>query len=315
MTGSKISCRALRRLRSSCAARVIRSCRVRGPIASFAFCRAARCKKFQARRIRSTSRGPTNSCASLRRSSDSHRAPPMRAPEPNYVADFDSATAMAQSLARYLDARDFPMLGVIPKWGAPGMKVVGAAVNALPKFAQEWVYIISGAMEALPARRVHEAKTDRIAEWLVDLYPRRKYPAVMIGSSDGALVHLCAALGIPWLPQTCLVPLRRSGVHPDEPMQDLEWAREPARIFIEENPDVQLHHLFDPSQDRLMIRRMSYLRYKRLRLGAAYERFLEDVLEPDGTIWIVDCALKWPVTRLGERHVFQFGAVGGATID
>ena len=239
----------------------------------------------------------------------------MRAPEPNYVADFDSATAMVQSLARYLDGRDFPMLGVIPKWGAPGMKVVGAAVNALPKFAQEWVYIISGAMEALPARRVHEAKTDRIAQWLVDLYPRRKYPAVMIGSSDGALVHLCAALGIPWLPQTCLVPLRRSGVHPDEPMQDLEWAREPARIFIEENPDVQLHHLFDPSQDRLMIQRMSYFRYKRLRLGAAYERFLEDVLEPDGTIWIVDCALKWPVTRLGERHVFQFGAVGGATID
>src|SRR3954453_24093403 len=99
------------------------------------------------------------------------------------------------------------------------MKVVGAAVNALPKFAQEWVYIVSGAMEALPARRVHEAKTDRIAQWLVDLYPRRKDPAVIFGSWGGALVRLCAALGIPCLPQMCLVPLRRAGVHPDEPIQ------------------------------------------------------------------------------------------------
>ena len=238
-----------------------------------------------------------------------------RAPEPDYVADFDSATAMAQALARYLDGRDFPMLGVMPRWAAPGMKIVGAAVDALPKIAQEWVYIVSGAMEALPARRLHEAKTDRIAQWLVDQYPRRKYPAVMIGSSDGALVHLCAALGIPWLPQTCLVPVRRSGVHPDEPMQDLQWAREPARIFIETNPDVTLHHLFDPSQDRLMIQRMAYFRYKRLVLGAAYEQFIADVLEPGGTIWIVDCELEWLVTRLAGRHVFQFGAVGGATID
>jgi hypothetical protein len=27
----------------------------------------------------------------------------------------------------------------------------------------------------------------------------------------------------------------------------------------------------------------------------------------------VDCSLRWPTIRLGERHVFQFGAEGGAT--
>src|SRR5205814_50667 len=144
------------------------SCRVRGPIASFAFCRAARCKKFRARRIRSTSRGPTNSCASLRRSSDSHRAPPMRAPEPNYVADFDSATAMAQSLARYLDGRDFPMLGVIPKWGAPGMKVVGAAVNAFRNFGRSGWKTAGAAMKPLPAGEFHEAKPDAIGHGCAD---------------------------------------------------------------------------------------------------------------------------------------------------
>ena len=113
--------------------------------------------------------------------------------KPPYVASFDSATAMAQALARCLAGRDFPMLGVLPAWMAPVMKLVAAAVNAAPKRAQEWVYRFSGAREALPLRRLREASTDRIAQWLVDFYPQRKYPAVMIGSSDGALVHLALA--------------------------------------------------------------------------------------------------------------------------
>lgn len=235
--------------------------------------------------------------------------------KPPYVANFDSATAMAQALARYLAGRDFPMLGVLPPWMALPMKLVAAAVNALPQRQQEWVYRFSGAMEALPLARLREASTERIAQWLVDFYPRRKYPAVVIGSSDGALIHLCALFGIPWLPQTSLVPVRRSGIDPDDAQAELDWAREPARIFLEANPDVQLHQLCDPSQDRLMIQQMSYFRFKRLRLGAAYGGFLERSLEPGGTLIIAECRLRWPVTRVAERHVFQFGAVGGPTLD
>lgn len=77
--------------------------------------------------------------------------PRPEAPKPPYVANFDSASAMLQALARYLDGRDFPMLGVMPGWMAPIMKAVGATVNALPRKAQELVYIASGAMEALYA--------------------------------------------------------------------------------------------------------------------------------------------------------------------
>ena len=237
------------------------------------------------------------------------------AAKPAYVANFDSATATLCCLARFLHGKDFPMLGVIPWWGRLGMKGLAVAINALPKTAQEWIYIFSGATEALPTRRLQEADTDRIAQWLVDLYPRRSYPAIMIGSSNGALIHLCALLGIPWLPQTCLVPVRRSAIDPDDAKTELEWAREPSRLFLEINPDVQLHHLFDPNQDRLMIQRMSYFRFKRLRLGSAYERFIAQTLQPGGTLFVVDCELKWPTTRLSDRHVFQFGAVGGATVD
>src|SRR5207245_10599336 len=34
-----------------------------------------------------------------------------------------------------------------------------------------------------------------------------------------------------------------------------------------------------------------------------------------GTSFIVECGLKCPTTKFGERHIFQFGALGGATPD
>jgi hypothetical protein len=120
-------------------------------------------------------------------------------------------------------------------------------------------------------------------------------------------------LGIPWLPQTFLVPVARSGVHPDEPKDELEWGLDPARAVLERNPALQLHHMHDPVQDRLMVRRMSYFRFKKLSLGETYRTFLDQYLEPGGTLIVVDCRLAWPATHCGGRHLFQFGALGGTT--
>jgi hypothetical protein len=52
---------------------------------------------------------------------------------------------------------------------------------------------------------------------------------------------------------------------------------------------------------------------KHLRLPAAYARFLEETLEPGGTLFVVECGLRWPTIQVDERHIFQFGALGGAT--
>jgi len=185
----------------------------------------------------------------------------------------------------------------------------------MPDPIKEQIYIWSGRYEAIRARKLHKAKTDQIGDWVVSLYPKKTFPAVAIGSSNGALTHLWAALGVPWLPQTFLIPVARSGPHPDEPLQDVKWAEQWAPIFLKANSDVQLHHMHDPNQDRLMIQRMTYFRVKKLYLGEAYERFIEQSLAPGGTIFIVDCGLKWPTTRLADRHIFQFGALGGATPD
>jgi hypothetical protein len=91
-----------------------------------------------------------------------------------------------------------------------------------------------------------------------------------------------------------LVPVARSGPGPDEPLQDIEWAEKWARLFLQVNPDVELHHMHDPNQDRLMIQRMTNFRVKKLGLGPAYENFLRQFLEPGGTIFIIESLVTEP---------------------
>ena len=231
---------------------------------------------------------------------------------PDAIADFDSASGMLRALARFLRGRASPALGVPgAEWKEPALGLLGAAVNALPDGLQRSFYINGGRSEAIRPSRLDGLDASRIARWAAEAYPRRRYPAVMIGSSNGAMVHLAAALGIPWLPQTILIPVRHPGRDGNDPARDMEWGRRHAHSLLEANPDLALHQMHDPNQDQLMSRRMSYFRVKWRRLPGPYLRFLDDRLEPGGTILLVECRLTWPTTRLGDRHTFQFGALGG----
>lgn len=70
--------------------------------------------------------------------------------------------------------------------------------------------------------------------------------------------------------------------------------------------------MHDASQDRLVIAGMTYFRVKWRRVPVVYRRFLEAFLPPRATLVVSDCSLRWPATSVGERHVFQHGAAGGA---
>ncbi|MFC7343969.1 hypothetical protein [Saccharopolyspora griseoalba] len=229
------------------------------------------------------------------------------------VASFDSATGMLRALSCFLAGRDVPALGQALRSAVPLLSAAMGGVNHLPTRAAEHLYAASGVAEAVPRTALGRISAEDLAEWVVDHYPRRRYPVVFVGSSNGALMHLAAALDAPWLPQTLLVPVRRRGVDRDDPRAELDAGRQPAHDLLRANPGLSLHHMHDPNQDRLMIAGMSYFRVKWRSLPAAYRRFLRDHVERGGTVISVECGLSWPVTRLGPRHRFQFGALGGAS--
>ena len=228
-------------------------------------------------------------------------------PAARFIAKIDSASTMLRAVAQFLRGKDLSDLAFVP-----ANRMLGKLANVPPKKLRQMVYIVGGRREAALPVRIPDLRAEEISRWAVDPYPNRKYPAVLIGSANGALVHLCAALSIPWLPQTVLVPVRRRRrLQPDELKQDIEEFREPAARLLERNPELQVNQMHDPVQDRLMVQQMGYFRIKRLRLGEVYERFLKRCLPPGGTIFVSECSYSWPMTRIGPRHFFQVGGYGG----
>jgi hypothetical protein len=204
-----------------------------------------------------------------------------------------------------LNGQPFPHLG--------SSALAGLAVRAasrLPWSVLRGVYTRIGASEGINPKRLGDVNLAAVAESFADPYPRRRYPAILLGSSNGALTHLSAAMQVPWLPDTVLVPVARVG-DTDRPDQAMEFGRSVAPALLDRNPDIVLHHMHDQLQDVLMAERMSYFRVKWSRLPDAYAAFVEDHLAPGGTVVVVNDSSSWPVTRLGLRHVFQAGGRGG----
>ena len=228
---------------------------------------------------------------------------------PWFAADFDSSTALVRALAASLHGRRFRRLG--------HGRIAGFATtasSALTERLRTRAFSVAGATEAIAPDRFAAVDPEQFARWVASSYPERRFPAIAIGSADGAVVHLCAAAGIPWLPQTFLVPVARRA-DPDAVAGELDFGRRVAPSLLAAQPWAQVHHMCDPNQDRLMVSRLAYFRLKLLRLPSGYLRFVTRHLAPDGVIVIVDDELRWPTTAVGERHLFQAGAVGGLRAD
>jgi hypothetical protein len=224
-------------------------------------------------------------------------------------ADFDSATAMVAATARFLQGQAFPVLG---RSHGELLRPLLVGLNQLPRGARDWIYRMGSGREGVDPDLVAAADADQLARGITSRYAAGRHPAALVGSTPGSAVHLGACLGAPLLPQTLLLPVRR-GVGVDDPEADIAAVGGVARDLLERNPDLVVHQMFDPCQDRLTLKRFSYFRVKRLRLGPAYESFLAASLQPGATIFVLRSDHQWPTTALGDRHFFQFGGVGGLT--
>lgn len=222
------------------------------------------------------------------------------------VASFDSASVLHAATAAALEGQPFRNLG---SSALAGLAVRGA--GRLPWAVLRSVYTRIGASEGINPRRLADVDLAAVAKSFAERFPKRRYPAILLGSSNGALTHLAAAMQVPWLPDTVLAPVAHVG-DPDRPDEAMEFGRLVAPALLDRNTDIVLHHMHDQLQDVLMAERMSYFRVKWCRLPAAYANFIDNHLAADGTVVLINDQSTWPVTRIGQRHVFQAGGRGGA---
>src|ERR671930_300994 len=106
----------------------------------------------------------------------------------DFIANFDSSSGMVQALGRFLHGKDFSGVGILPPYQLPAR-----LLNALPVWLREQLYIAGGWIEAVEPEDLDVFRIEIVDKWVADQYPRHSSPAAMIGSSNGAIVHLCAA--------------------------------------------------------------------------------------------------------------------------
>lgn len=225
---------------------------------------------------------------------------------PSFLSRFDSATSVAGSLSSFLHGKPFEGVGAIPT-----NELYATFINSIPSSWQEKLYTYGGVSDSASYKDVHRLNAGEIDKWIYNIFPKKKYPAIAVGSCNGAMVNLCAAMGIPYLPQTFLVPIYKGKKLPkDEPKKTIEWSGQHAEKFLKNNPNWQLHQMMDPVQDRLRVSQIAYFRIKKLKLDYWYEKFIDECLEENGTLIVVDCGLSWPANKIADRHYFQFGGLG-----
>jgi hypothetical protein len=227
-------------------------------------------------------------------------------PEPEKViASFDSASVLHAGLVAALEGRPFSNLGNPEPLG----RLIRVATR-LPWPILRELYRRIGGSEGIPPEQLRRVDLSGVAGAFAEAFPDRQYPAALIGASNGALVHLAAAMQIPWLPQTVLIPVRRKA-DPHRPDEALKFGRQWGAQLLAANPDVALHQMHDAVQDELMIARMAYFRVKWQTLPEAYQRFLAERLRPGAPVFLAHDGLTWPATRVDDRHWFQTGGLGG----
>ncbi|MCP2260662.1 Acireductone dioxygenase (methionine salvage), cupin superfamily [Streptoalloteichus tenebrarius] len=222
------------------------------------------------------------------------------------LTDFDSSVSGVRAVSRALRGREFGALGLLPS-----SRLLADALAGLPEPVRLRLFVATGWQQGAPERLVRRLRAADLDEWVTSQYGAGPYPAMLVGAASGAAVHLCAALGAPFLPQTLLVGVRQSSVDIDEPRSAMAAFDRLGHHLVTANPDLQLHHMHDPNQDRPMLDRFGYFRFKRRRLGPVLERFCRQRLRPGGSIFVLDCRLRWPSTTLDDQRFFQFGALGG----
>jgi len=219
-------------------------------------------------------------------------------PEP-----FDSATRTVREVARALSGRGRGILEAYPPGSSLFLRLIGLLPEDLRIRAIEW-----GISRSL-GRSPQGLQEDSLPRWCVAQYPQRKYPAIVVGSPNGAVAHLAALLGAPFLTSSFLLSFRHH-IEPDDLQGYYRFGKGIAERFLEDDDFEAINH-YDPLHDRSLVRYADLLRLRLVRLPGVYHDFIIDNLAPGGRLILVNCSYPWPQYRLSERSFLQVGGLGG----
>ncbi|HEX2771748.1 MAG TPA: hypothetical protein VHN18_04870 [Micromonosporaceae bacterium] len=219
--------------------------------------------------------------------------------EPHRVVSPDSpARVLLAAAARALRGEDCSDLGYQP---------ILSRFRGAPEPVRRAAVARAAARAALDPAEAAAADADLIARWVVDHYPPRSYPGVVLGSPHGAAVHLAVALGVPWLPTGFEISVHWPDGSADDPTGALDHGAGVASALLAANPAVGVRQVHDPAGRGVLAGSTIALVVRWHRLPAPYRHFLGTWVTPGAPVYLLRDARTWPVLDSGNGHSFQVG--------
>ena len=227
------------------------------------------------------------------------------------VEGFDSGTRVVREVAEALTGEGRSILECYP-WGS---RAFLGLVSLFPEATRialiEWGMRLSVGHAARDAGHVD---VDALFRWCVALYPdERRYEAIVVGSPNGAVAHLAALLGAPFLTTSFGLAFRHPTMDADDAAAYVSSARSAVRAIRSANPQsgYKLIAHYDPLHDRSLVEVAAFVRLKLTELPATYAAFIDRHLSPDGRLILIDCSYPWPQLVFGDGDFLQMGGLGG----
>jgi hypothetical protein len=220
-------------------------------------------------------------------------------PGPERVVSPDSVVRVLLAAAsRALRGEDCADLGHQPML---------ARLRGAPEGVRRAALARAASRAAVSGQHAGEIDTERLARWIVDHYPPRWYPGVVMGSPHGAAVHLATALGVPWLPAGFDLSVSWPGGSVEDPVGAMAHGARVAAALLAANPGVCVRQVHDPAVRGTLAGSTVSLTVRWRRLPDAYRQFLGTRVAPGAPVLLLRDARTWPVLNPGEGHSFQVG--------
>lgn len=228
------------------------------------------------------------------------------------VEGFDSGTRIVREVAEALTGEGRSILECYP-WGSRTfLGLVGLFPTRTRIRLIEWGMRLSVGHDAEDAGRLD---VDSLPQRCIDQYPQgdRQYEAIVIGSPNGAVAHLAALLGAPFLTTSFGLTFRHPTIADDDHFAYLESSREIVDSILASNEGAHFELIahYDPLHDRSLVKYVDFIRVKLREMPVSYREFIDRHLAPGGRLILIDCAFAWPQYELQDRAYVQIGGLGG----
>ena len=178
----------------------------------------------------------------------------------------------------------------------------------LPEDLRRLVLASDAHDEAVPVEQAGAVDAEAVAAWITGHHPAESYPAVVLGATHGAAVHLAAACGAAWLPASFAVTVPWPGGSPGDWPGAKAFGSEVAARILAGNPGVTVRQVHDPVQRGSLCGVTVTLHIRWRTLPRAYREFLRSRLAPGGASVLVRDLRTWPVHPVSPGYSFQVGS-------